>query len=99
MEDEATPDAARLSAARDHVHTFMIRKQRFATGLFVLAGFFEVGLFVLMLMFMDFGSREHWFFFFGFLLVYSALITFTWRNAVKIDHLYYRIVDELKYGG
>ena len=50
-----------------------------------------------MLVFMDFGDRLQWFLFFGFLLVYSPMITFTWRNAVKIDHLYYRLVDELKY--
>jgi len=99
MEGEATPDAQRLADAREHVHTFLNRKQRFAQGLFWLAGLFEVGFFVGMLVFMDFGDRFHWFLFFGFLLVYSPMITFTWRNAVKIDHLYYRLVDELKYGG
>jgi hypothetical protein len=26
------------------------------------------------------------------------MITFTWRNAVKIDHMYYRLIEELKYG-
>ncbi len=98
MENETQPDAARLAAAREHIHTFTVKKERFAMGLWVLAGFFEVSLFVLMLAFMDFDNREHWFFFFGFLMVYSPLITFTWRNAVKIDHMYYRLIEELKYG-
>jgi hypothetical protein len=64
-----------------------------------LAGLFEVGFFILMLVCMDFGDRFHWFLFFGFLMVYTPMITFTWRNAIKIDHLYYRLIDELKYGG
>ncbi len=98
MEDEAQPDAARLATAREHVHTFMIKKGRFAAALWVAAGFFEVSLFVLLLVFMDFDNREHWFFFFGFLMVYTPMITFTWRNAVKIDHMYYRLIEELKYG-
>ncbi len=98
MADEAQPDAARLAAAREHVHTFMIKKERFAKALWGLAAFFEISLFVLLLVFMDFDNREHWFFFFGFLMVYAPLITFTWRNAVKIDHMYYRLIEELKYG-
>jgi hypothetical protein len=99
MEYEPEPDAARLADAREHVHTFLVKKRRFAAGLFWLAGLFEVAFFLLMLAFMDFGDRFHWFLFFGFLLVYSPMITFTWRNAIKIDHLYYRLIDELKYGG
>jgi L-asparagine transporter-like permease len=98
MADEAQPDAARLDAAREHVHTFMIKKERFAKALWVVAGFFELLFFVLLLVFMDFDNREHWFFFFGFMMVYTPLITFMWRNAVKIDHMYYRLVEELKYG-
>ncbi len=98
MRDEAQPDAARLAAARENVHTFMIKKERFATALWVLGGFFEASLFVALLIFMDFDNREHWFFFSGFLMVYAPLITFTWRNAVKMDHMYYRLIEELKYG-
>ncbi len=64
----------------------------------VLAGFFELLFFVLLLVCMDFDNREHWFFFFGFLMVYTPTITFTWRNAVKIDQMYYRLIEELKYG-
>jgi hypothetical protein len=98
MENEIHPDEERLATAREHAHTFLIRKERLATALFVLAGFFEVSLFVLLLALMDFDNREHWFFFCGFVMVYSPLITFTWRNAVKIDLMYYRLIEELKYG-
>ena len=97
MTNELEPDTTRLAGAREAVQTFLVRKERFSTGLFVLAGIFEVGFFVLMLVFMDFGDSLQRFLLCGFLWVYCPLITFTWRNATKIDHLYYRLVDELKY--
>ena len=98
MANEPEPDAARLDSARQEVQGFLVKKKRFAAQLWVLAGFFEAVFFILMLVFMDFGDQLYRFLFVGILLIYTPIITFTWRNAVKIDHLYYRLVDELKYG-
>ena len=97
MSDGATPDAARLTAARDEVRTFLKRKSRFGRVLWVAAGTCEILFFVLMLVFMDFSNRMEWFIFFGFLMTYCPLIIFTWRNAVMIDRLYYRLVADLRY--
>ncbi len=52
-----------------------------------------------MLLNMDFASRLERFLLFGFLLVYAPLILSSWHNSVKMDHLFFRLVDELKYGG
>jgi len=68
-----------------------------ATATFWLAGAAEGVFFILMLVFMDFSNQLYWFLLFGFLLVYSPLILFVWRNSQMIDLLYYRLVDELKY--
>jgi hypothetical protein len=93
------PDRVRLERARNEVQTFLRRKKAFSIALFVFAGILEVMFFVLMLAFMDFTDRMHWFLFFAVLFVYCPLITFSWRNAVKIDHLFYRVIDELKFDG
>jgi len=99
MSQGPEPDPARLEAARSSVQTFLVRKKRLATGLFVLAGFCECVFGVGMLVFMDWHDRFHWFLLCGFLTVYFPLVVMAWRNAVKMDHLYYRLVDELRYGG
>ncbi len=91
------PDAARLREARGNVQSFLVKKKRLTTGAFIVAGFFECFFFVMMLCFMDFKDQLYWFLFSGFCMVYMPLIVFSWRNAVKIDHLYYRLIDELKY--
>ncbi len=95
--DNPTPDPDRLAAARDDVQSFLRRKRRMATATFWLAGAAEGVFFILMLVFMDFSNQLYWFLLFGFLLVYSPLILFVWRNSQMIDLLYYRLVDELKY--
>lgn len=92
-----TPDDARLAAARDTVQTFLKRKRRMTTVLWWAAGTAELIFGVLMFVFMDWHDRFHWFLLFGFLTVYTPIITMTWRNAQMIDLLYYRLVDELKY--
>ena len=99
MPNTPPPDEARLAAARQTVQTFLRRKERLTRGLFWLAALAEVGLFVLLLILMDWGDRLHWILFVGLCAVYTPLITFTWRNAVLIDRLYYRLLDDLKYGG
>jgi uncharacterized membrane protein len=93
------PDPERLAEARSSVQTFLVRKRRLSTALFVAAGFFEMGFGIGMLVCMDWSDRFHWFLLFGFLTVYTPLVIMSWRNAVKMDHLYYRLVDELRYGG
>ena len=98
MSDGPQIDPARLEAARDEVQSFLKKKKKFSTALWIAAGAFETTFFVLMLVFMDFGDRFNWFIMFGFLMTYMPLITFTWRNAVMIDRLYYRLVADLKYG-
>ena len=97
MSTTIEPDAKRLEQSRNTVQTFLRRKKRFSTALFILAGVFEITFFVLMLAFMDFGEQLYWFLFFGLCMVYCPLITFAWRNSVKIDQLFYRLVEELKY--
>ena len=99
MSDGPEPDATRLAAARDNVQTFLIRKQRLSTALFWVAGLFECIFGIGMLVCMDWSDRFHWFLLFGFMTVYTPLVMLSWRNAVKTDHLYYRLVDELRYGG
>jgi hypothetical protein len=97
MFEDPKPDTVKLNSAREAVQSFMVKRKRSTTVLFFAALAAELTFFVLMLCFMEFGSRLHWFLLFGFLLVYSPLILFSWHNSVKIDHLYYRLVDELKY--
>ena len=96
MED-LKPDAARLRAAREEVQTFLERKSSWSKALFILTALSEICFFVLMLMFMDFGDQTHRFIFFSVMFVYCPLIMFVFRNSVRIDQLYYRLVDELKY--
>ena len=97
MSVEVEPRADRLEAARREVQGYLLKKQRSTRALFWLAGLSEAIFFLLMLYFMDFGDRQSWFLFFGFLLVYTPLLLVVWRNSVKIDELYYRLVEELRY--
>ncbi len=97
MTDRPTPDRHELDSARAAVQTFLHRKKRWSTALFWVAGAFEALFSVGMLVFMDWHDRFHWFLLCGLLLVYTPLVTMTWRNAIKMDHLFYRLVDELKY--
>ena len=99
MSESTRPDETRLAAARDEVRSFLRRKRAWVRGLFVAAGVLEVGLLAGMISFMDRSSRLHWFLLFGMLFVYCPLITFVWRVAIMVDQLFYRIVNELKYGG
>jgi uncharacterized membrane protein len=92
---EVEPDLTRLAAARSEVQSYLVKKRRWTTALFWIAGLLEGSFFVAMLLFMDFADRLNWFLFFGFLLVYTPLVIMTWRNSVKIDELYYRLVEEL----
>jgi hypothetical protein len=86
-----------LQAARDVVQSFLLKKKRAAAALLFLTLAAEAVFFVAMLIFMDFGSRMHWFLLFGFLFIYPPLILISWHNSVKIDHLYYRLIDDLKF--
>lgn len=97
MLKEPEPDPKKLLAARLAVHGFIVRKQRALTALFVATFAAEALFLVLLLVFMDFDSRLNWFLLFGFLLIYGPLILFSWHNSIKIDHIYYRLLDELKY--
>ena len=99
MSNLPEPNPDRLASARAGVESFVKRKKRLTTLLFWLAGAAEMVFFVLMLTHMDFASRRDWFLLFGFGMVYTPLIVFSWRNAVKIDHLYYSLLVDLKYGG
>ncbi len=92
------PDSTRLNLAREAVQTFLVKKRRFASMLFVATLSAEALFLVLILYFMDFAERIQWFMFFGFCFIYAPLLLFSWHNAVKIDHLYYRLIDELKFG-
>ena len=95
--EEIKPDAARLKAAREEVETFMERKSAWSKALFILTASCEVGFFVLMLLFMDFGDHLHRFIFFTAMFIYCPLIMLVYRNSVRIDQLFYRLVEELKY--
>jgi hypothetical protein len=97
MANEREPDESRLKAARDVVSSFLVKKKRSATLLLILTMAAETIFLAAMLVCMDFSSRLHWFLFFGFMFIYAPLILSSWHNAVKIDHLYYRLLDELKY--
>ena len=99
MPNTPEPDPTRLASARSGVQTFLEHKRRWTKLMFWGAGAAEGVFFVLMLVFMDFGDPLYWFLLFGLLLVYTPLLIFVWRNAHMIDMLYYRLVDELKYGG
>lgn len=93
-----TKDDAQLQAAREVVHGFLRSREKWTRGLFIVACMCEIGFGVLMMFFMDFADRLHWFLLFGFCMVYCPLILFSWRNAILIDRLYYRLVDDLKFG-
>jgi hypothetical protein len=99
MFDEREPDPARLQQARKAVQTFLARKKLQARALFVATLVAEALFLGLMLLFMDFHQRQYWFQFFGFMLVYTPLILFSWHNSVKIEQLHYQLVEELKYDG
>lgn len=98
MNSAPSPDPERLDAARASVQTFLKKKKRWTTAMFVIAGCAEMTFFILMLLFMDFESSLNWFILCGFCMVYMPLIIFTWRNAIMIDRLYYRLVADLKFG-
>jgi len=97
MGTQFKPDNAKLETAREQSLTFLKKRKQWSIVLFCLAGAFEAGFFILMLFFMDFQNRQHWFIFFAVLFIYCPLIMFVWRNTFKIDDLYYRLVHELKY--
>jgi hypothetical protein len=92
------PDETRLAAAREGVQSFIEHKRRWTRAMFWAGGTAELVFFALMLVFMDFSDSLYWFLFFGLMLVYTPLLLFVWRNAHMIDMLFYRLVDELKYG-
>lgn len=83
--------------AKDEVHSFLVKKERWSKILFIISGVFEAVFCVLMLCFMDFRNQLNWFLFFGFMAVYSPLIISAWRNAHLVDRVYYGLVDELRY--
>jgi hypothetical protein len=96
MED-IEPDNARLQAARNEVQTFLERRSRWTRALFVLGALCEAGFLVLLLLFTDFGEPTHRMIFVAVMFVYCPLIIFVFRNSIRIDQLYYRLVEELKY--
>lgn len=96
MED-ITPNAAKLKAARDEVQSYLEKKSKWSRLSFVAAGVTEVLFFVMTLVFMDFDDPTHRFIFFGLMFVYCPVIILVFRNSIRIDQLYYRIVEELKY--
>ncbi len=94
----SAPGEAATDARRDEARSFLVKKQRWATFLFVISGIFEAAFFFAMLWFMDFSDQLSWFLFFGFMGVYSPLIISAWRNTFAIDRIYYGLINELKYG-
>jgi hypothetical protein len=97
--NQLQPNERKLEQSRAVVRSFLRRKEQWTKGTFYAAFAMEALFFVLCLVFMDFHDRLHWFLASGFLLVYTPLVTMTWRNSIKLDHLYYRLIEELKYGG
>ena len=97
MLDEREPDAARLAMTRQSVRTYLRQKRRATTLLFWATLAAEAVFLGLMLLFMDFHNQLYWFLLFGLMLVYAPLILFSWHNSVKLDHVYYRLLDDLKY--
>jgi hypothetical protein len=95
--EEITPDAAKLKAARDEVQGYLEKKNKWSKLSLVAAGAAEALFLVLTLVFMDFDDATHRFIFFGLMFVYCPVIILVFRNSIRIDQLYYRIVDELKY--
>lgn len=98
MDERFESDSAKTDLVREETQSFPQRRTTITLALFCLAAAFEVIFFVLMLVFMDFRDRTNWFIFFCILFVYCPLVTMTLRNAFKIDELFYRLVDERKYG-
>ena len=98
MED-IKPDANKLKAAREDVQSYLEKKTRWAKTLFVFAGICEVVFFLTTLYLMDFENATHKLIVMGLLFVYTPVIILVYRNSVQIDRLYYRIVEEMKYGG
>ncbi len=98
MIEEREPDSARLLATRNAVQSFIVKKRNRAKALLVATLAAEALFLALMLLNMDFASRLERFLLFGFLLVYAPLVLFSWHNSVKLDHVFYRLLDELKYG-
>ncbi len=99
MFEDREPDPVRLGITREVVQSYIVKRRRSARLLFFATLAAEAIFLALMLMSMDFQNRLYWFLLFGFLLVYAPLILFSWHNSVKLDHVYYRLIDELKYGG
>jgi hypothetical protein len=96
MEERFERDSARIDLLREACRSRLRNHRTITLALFCLAAAFEVVFFVLMLVFMDFRDRTHWFILFCILFVYCPLVTMTLRNAFKIDELFYRLVDELR---
>ena len=94
---ETNPDVTRLRAAREEVQSFLEKRNRWSRLLFIAAAICEIFFFADILWFMDFSNDTHLLIFFGFLFVYCPVIILVFRNSIRIDQLYYRLVDELKY--
>lgn len=97
MAEQFTHDESKLEKAREYSLTFLKKRKRWSVVLFWLAGVFEIGFLILMLVFMDFKNSQNLFFFFAVFFIYCPLIMMVWRNSFKIDDLYYRLIHELKY--
>ena len=97
MED-VKPDLKKLGAAREEVQGYLEKKRRWSGALFIAAWICEALFFLATLYFMDFSDATHKLIVFGLLFVYCPVIILVYRNSVQIDRLYYRIVEELKYG-
>ena len=95
--EEIKPDAAKLRAAREDVQSFLKRKSAWSKALFVATGLSELCFLALMFFFVDFGDPTHRLIFVSVMFVYCPLIMFVFRNSIRIDQLYYRLIDELKY--
>ncbi|MFC1641981.1 hypothetical protein ACFL5O_04730 [Myxococcota bacterium] len=98
MFKEPEPNVTRLKIAREAVQSYIVKKKRSTTALLVATLVAEASFLGLLLVCMDFHSRLDWFLLYGFLLIYAPLILFSWHNSEKIDHVYYRLLEELKYG-
>lgn len=98
MED-VNPDFKKLKAAREEVQSYLAKKTRWSKTLFIIAGCAEVLFFLSTLYFADFGDATHKLIIFGLLFVYSPVMLLVYRNSVQIDQLYYRLIEEMKFGG
>ena len=97
MYEPVEPTSQKLAESRHVVNSLLEQRKLWKKATMALAIGFEIVMFILLFVFMDFGDRLYHFLLVGFLFTYLPTITLLWSNSIRFEHLFYRLIAELKY--